>query len=238
MESNEQKQLVDEILASRNIFSIERQNVETNDNLAELFIAIGQRLTNGKFTITKENSFVYQNCLKWLINQPFKCIDPETKKAIDGDLKKGLYISGKCGSGKSLMLTILAAISQKYAVKYITGNRTINLVWAENRADDICNEVVISGVDIITRMRNIDVLNLNDFGSGTAEQIYMGNRINAIRLILEARADMYGKFTLITSNLPMNEKAISDLYGDRVASRLNSMCNYFILNENDWRQKK
>ena len=80
-----------------------------------------------------------------------------------------------------------------------------------------------------------DVLCLNDVGSEPAEQMYMGNRVNIIRQILEARGDKTGQFTLITSNYPMLSDQLTAQYGDRVISRLQGMCNYFVLNGKDRR---
>jgi len=66
--------------------------------------------------------------------------------------------------------------------------------------------------------------------------LYMGNRINVMRRILEYRGDQSDQITLITSNLPYNSKKFVELYGDRVASRLNEMCNYFEITGKDRRK--
>lgn len=232
------EELAAKILDRRNIVKFERATYNLQD-AASIFRAIGQQLCKTTFVVNETNKFVYQNCLNWLLGYPFECLNPEnTKQTIPGDLKKGLYIAGSCGTGKSVLLRILAALSNYCNIEYEADRRKIKLVWAENRADDICNNVSISGFDTVTRLRNIDVLNINDFGSGSNEQLYMGNRVNAIRLIIESRGDTYGKFTLITSNFPMNHEIIKQQYGNRVISRLAEMCNYFELLGEDWRKKQ
>lgn len=232
------EELAAKILDRRNIVKFERATYNLQD-AASIFRAIGQQLCKTTFVVNETNQFVYQNCLNWLLGYPFECLNPENpKQTIPGDLKKGLYIAGSCGTGKSVLLRILAALSNYCNIEYEADRRKIKLVWAENRADDICNNVSTSGFDIVTRLRNIDVLNINDFGSGSNEQLYMGNRVNAIRLIIESRGDTYGKFTLITSNFPMNHEIIKQQYGNRVVSRLAEMCNYFELLGADWRKKQ
>lgn len=233
---NDFKKLAAKILDRRNIVNFERYTFTLPDSF-QIITAIGKQMCGEKFVIDVQNRFVYENCLNWLLGRAFKCLNPDNPKGqINGDLKKGLYIAGPCGTGKSVLLRILAALSNYMGIVYQADRRQINLVWAENRADDICNNVVISGIDSVARMRNMDVLNINDFGSGQAEQVYMGNRINAIRLIIESRGDTYGKFTVITSNFPMQHEIIKQEFGDRVVSRLAEMCNYFELNGKDRRK--
>ncbi len=53
---------------------------------------------------------------------------------------------------------------------------------------------------------------------------------------LEYRGDRTDQLTLITSNLPMNHKRFVERYDDRVASRLNEMCNYFEIKGKDRRK--
>jgi len=237
METNYQE-LAAKILDRRNIVPFVRNTYELPD-ADRIFKAIGDQLCGGKFVINENNIFVYQNCLNWLLGMPFKCLNPANpKEQIDGDINKGLYIAGSCGTGKSVLLRILAAISNYMNIEYEADRRKIKLIWADNRADDICNNVTVSGIDSINRLRNIDVLNINDFGSGQAEQVFMGNRINAIRLIIESRGDAYGKFTLLTSNFPMQHELIKQEFGGRVVSRLSEMCNYFELRGTDWRTIK
>ncbi len=66
--------------------------------------------------------------------------------------------------------------------------------------------------------------------------MYMGNRLNVLRAILEYRGDRTDKITMISSNLPVQHKAFTDKYGDRVASRMCEMCNYYQLTGIDRRK--
>jgi len=77
-----------------------------------------------------------------------------------------------------------------------------------------------------------------DLGSEPMESLYMGNRLNVMRQILENRGDRTDVITLITSNLPINCQEFTSMYGDRVASRLLEMCNYFEIKGTDRRKLK
>jgi DNA replication protein DnaC len=64
----------------------------------------------------------------------------------------------------------------------------------------------------------------------------MGNREEVIKRLLSIRGDRRDRITLISSNIPLNHKLMTDTYGDRVVSRLEEMCNYFELVGKDRRR--
>ncbi|MDD4154105.1 MAG: hypothetical protein PHT30_01675, partial [Bacilli bacterium] len=75
-----------------------------------------------------------------------------------------------------------------------------------------------------------------DLGAEPEEANYMGNRINPLKTLLEHRGDYTDKLTIISSNHSINHQEILDRYGDRVASRLLEMCNYFEIKGTDRRK--
>lgn len=230
------KELAAALINRRNIEKIERQVIDRYDEAANIFKACGDNLTNDRFVLDDNNKRVYNNTLKWLLGLPFEAINPETKQWQSGSLTKGLYIAGPVGTGKSMLMRLLAIISNYYSIKVTIGNEKKDLIWADERVDDITNAIITNGAASLNDYRNKPILNINDFGSGTVEQVYMGNRINALRLIIESRGDAYGKITLITSNLPIQHEQIKAQFGERVYSRLNEMCNYFELLGEDRRK--
>ena len=104
------------------------------------------------------------------------------------------------------------------------------------RSDTICEEFTEKGS--IDKYKKRAILGIQDLGSSSEpiESLYMGNRMGVIQQLLEYRGDFTDKITLITSNLPMSHKVLIDRYGDRVASRLNEMCNYFEIKGKDRRK--
>lgn len=200
----------------------------------EIVTAIG-RERSGKFVIDEQNRFAYENMIKWVHgDKTFQCIDPESRKPIQGRLHAGVYIAGNTGTGKSWLLDIMAAYSTIDNVQVVTGDTQRCLYWRNFRTDAICDEYMEKGT--FDWFKKAPIVGFQDLGSEPPESMYMGNRINVMRQILEYRGDRTDQITLITSNLPINYKAFVDRYGDRVSSRLHEMCNYFEIRGADRRK--
>lgn len=197
--------------------------------------AIGKS-RNPAFVIDDENRFTYENMIRWChCDTKMQAIDPVTKKIIPGGLKKGIYIAGNTGTGKSWCLEVMAAYAMAFGFVITLGETEKRMLYWENvRADDICEEYAANGTFQKFKTRNI--YGIQDLGSEPAESVYMGNRIEVLRQLLEYRGDRTDQVTLFTSNFPMNHKILVDRYGDRVSSRLSAMCNYFEIRGKDRRK--
>lgn len=204
------------------------------DIALEIVDGIGKE-RNHKFRIDNENRFTYENLIRWVhCDTEMKCIDPETKQVIPGNLKRGIYIAGNTGSGKSWALEIMAAYTMVYNFQIQMGETKRCLYWGNVRTDTICGEYIAQGT--FDKYKNMSIIGIQDLGAEPAESMYMGNRINVLRQILEYRGDRTDQITLITSNFSMNGKNLKDTYDDRVSSRLNEMCNYFEIKGKDRRK--
>lgn len=196
--------------------------------------AIGRERTP-KFVIDNDNRFAYENLIRWVHGDPeMKCIDPSTQAVVPGRLDAGFYIAGNTGTGKSWALEIMAAYCLVDNVQVYIGDTSRCLHWENIRTDVICDEYANKGT--FERYKKVSVIGLQDFGTEPLESLYMGNRINVIRQLLEYRGDRTDQITLITSNLPIDHKLITDRYDARVASRLSEMCNYFEIKGKDRRK--
>ena len=197
--------------------------------------AIGKS-RNPAFVIDDENRFTYENMIRWChCDTKMQAIDPVTKKVIPGGLKKGIYIAGNTGTGKSWCLEVMAAYAMAFGFVITLGETEKRMLYWDNvRADDICEEYAANGTFQKFKTRNI--YGIQDLGSEPAESVYMGNRIEVLRQLLEYRGDRTDQVTSFTSNLPMNHKILVDRYGDRVSSRLSAMCNYFEIRGKDRRK--
>jgi len=195
------------------------------------------RLHVPSFTIDNDNSFVYKNLMLWAVADPScMAIDPETAQEIPADLSKGIFISGKTGTGKSMALDILREFvrgTRGYGF-FINGNYE-NLVWTNHRSDDIVDRFCEG--ESMRWMKKASMLGIQDLGSEPTEAIYMGNRHELLRLILESRAD-YSTVTFVTSNFAMLSPELRKKYGDRVQSRCREMFNYYVLGGDDRRSAK
>lgn len=211
-------------------FSYLPYNIDYSMKVVE---AIGKE-RNPKFVIDDENKFMYKNLIRWVHGDPaFQCISPDTKKPIPGRLQAGIYIAGNTGTGKSWALEIMSAYCIIDNVQVNAGGQRC-LRWPCIRTDTICDEYTSEGT--IEKYKKNSVLGIQDLGAEAIESMYMGNRLRVLQQILEYRGDRTDQITLITSNLPIDHEMLIKRYEDRVASRLNEMCNYFELRGKDRRK--
>ena len=218
-------------------FGVSRMPNDFDDNDLDLLLKeIGRLLIPG-FILDEWNSKVYREIRLWADGQSFSCINPLTRKKTAGDPRKGIYLCGPTGSGKSMLLRIINEYIKTLHLKVKIGDREEPLSWTTYRASEICNSFGLSGD--LSPYYNATVLCIDDIGSEPSETLYMGNRVNVIRTILEYRGDYQNKITLLTSNIRLSPdikgNVINDIYGDRVQSRLFGMCNYFELTGADRR---
>lgn len=206
-----------------------------NMDLALKFIEKVGKKRRSSFVIDKQNKFVFTNLIRWVHGDPeFKSLDPITKEMIKGDLSKGFYLAGATGTGKSWALDIISIYTLVDNVQIKIDDIPKALVWKNYRTDAICDSYSRTGD--LEKFKRTNIIGLQDLGTEQKESLYMGNRIDVIRQILESRGDFTDKITLITSNLPIGHPSITERYGERVASRLGEMCNYFELKGADRRK--
>lgn len=197
--------------------------------------AIGKS-RNPKFVIDDENRFAYTNFIKWAhCDTTMQRIDPETRQIVPGKLRSGIYIAGNTGSGKSWCLEIMLAYCTAFgfAVKLIDDTTPRPLWWRIERADGICDTFTETGT--LKAFKTQPMLGIQDLGNEPAESLYMGNRVDVMRQIIEYRGDKTDELTFLTSNYKINGEPLLKRYGDRVASRLAEMCNYFEIRGKDRR---
>lgn len=206
------------------------------DEAMKIVEAIGKS-RNPKFVIDDENRFTYENFIKWChCDMTMQCLSPDTRQIIPGRLKRGIYIAGNTGTGKSWCLEIMQAYCtvMGFKVSFVDDIASRPLRWGAIRADEICDKFVEDGNIQTFKTRNI--LAIQDFGNEPEESVYMGNRLDVLRYIIEYRGDKIDELTLITSNLKINGEALNNRYGSKVSSRLIEMCNYFEIKGKDRRK--
>lgn len=198
--------------------------------------AIG-KIRNSKFVIDDENRFTYENFIKWChCDTSMQCLNPETKAVVPGRLKKGIYIAGNTGSGKSWCLEIMLAycVAWGFKVQFAGDAAPRPLWWRIVRSDAVCDSFIETGD--IQALKKLPMIGIQDLGCEPQESLYMGNRVDVIRQLIEYRGDKTDEMTLITSNMSISGENLKSRYGDRVASRLTEMCNYLEIKGRDRRK--
>ena len=207
------------------------RNLYHPDDLRAYMLAIGQEVIPG-FVLDSDNSYVYENVRRWVDGDPdFEAFDASSMAYVKGDLKKGVYIAGPTGTGKTALADVMLRYANGLFLKIKLDGRDVRLGWPSYRSDEICMDVVKTGE--IDKYVNMPVICVNDVGSEPKESLYMGNRVEVMRTILERRGDNHARcLTIMTSNLPIGKLP----YGSRVESRLYEMCNYYELKGQDRRR--
>ena len=141
------------------------------------------------------------------------------------DLKKGIFLVGGVGVGKTVFMLILRQlfpIKERYTVKpcqqlaleYIDQGTNVLMRYGRNYVDYV-------DINTINRSYCFD-----DLGSEEATKHY-GNDANVMAQIIQMRYNIFqGRkvLTHFTSNLTSDQ--IDVYYGARVRSRLKEMCNW------------
>jgi hypothetical protein len=203
---------------------IERLVREKYDMQYELAMLkfVGKHL-NPDFAIDSNNGFAFEQLIKWVRgDSTMQAQNPNNAKIMQGDITKGLYLAGGTGAGKGLGAEAIRLYAKTYGFKYKCGSSVLPISWRSDSAVMICNDYSNTGnLDFYVK---VPILCIEDIGTEDMPNVYMGNRINVIAKILEVRADMLDKITIVTTNLKFD--SLKKYYGERVYSRLFQMFNY------------
>lgn len=135
------------------------------DNAMKIIEAIGKS-RNPAFVIDDENRFAFENFIKWAhCDTSMKCLDPVSGQVIPGRLKRGIYIAGNTGTGKTWCMEIMQAYIQAIGIKVLwhTDNDPRPLYWRTIRADGLCDVWAESGN--IQQYKTAPMLAIQDLGN-------------------------------------------------------------------------
>ena len=209
--------------------------VLSHHDLLDEAYAVGKFRTDD-FTLDEGALVVYRNIAKWIVGDPtMKSVNPVSHLLEDGDLTKGIYLAGRTGCGKTWAMDIMAFLAKEHRITYKAYGQDCVLDIKSFRADAITEEYMRSG-DMGQFVEGTKVLLIQDLGTEPEEVLYMGNRVDVLRHVLERRADDPSRITLVTSNIPMTGDGITRRYGDRVSSRFRQMFNYLEMRGDDKRR--
>ncbi len=205
-----------------------------------VFLKIGKNMYPD-FVIDDQNIEVFKNLIRWVHgcpennNEHFIVKDPKTKEKIPGDFKKGIYLAGRTGSGKTAAIEVMKEYAKIDNVQILMNGKNIPINPRIYRTDDICDIYTQTG--IIKEIKNARFVVFHDIASDSEpnESIYMGNRLNVMQNIIENRGDRKDIMTFFTSNIDFTHELFFERYGDRVVSRIVAMCNYIEMNGKDRR---
>lgn len=182
------------------------------------------------YQIVPENEEVIEKLGLWATRDPaFE--DPKLGMYLD----KGLFLTGKVGSGKTELMKNLNYYLGTLGSPYKYEMKTVWKFAASFKDEGFsCFRKEISG------NRFYDELALTDaMGEPTREQVnHFGNKITIGEELIRMRYEAFksnGYITCFTTN--ESAKKMATIYGERADDRLAEMCNFFVLNTKvSWRR--
>ncbi len=152
--------------------------------------------------------------------------NPEFENEYGGELRKGLFIHGSCGTGKSTIFDVIQIISKKYKLPYL---------WFKNvSVHKVITDYNLEG-EYVVKKHSKGKVHFDDLGAEKLANSW-GVKEKLMTRISELRYNEFkakGTKTFITSNLTIKE--IQKEYGERVYSRFFEMFNFLELSGNDRR---
>lgn len=143
-----------------------------------------------------------------------------------GTGKPWLMLCGNVGDGKTTVLNAIQRFITLYDIEKPARGGRLSEYWRMSivQAHEYARAYV-GKLDMVCYYENCDILGLDDMGAEPAETLVYGNPTYPIVDLLLARYAR-DKQVVITTNLKANE--IRPRYGDRIADRLNEMCERVI----------
>lgn len=212
--SNQEISLFGKKIATQKLSTSSRITSEQLKILVWRFGKIYFKRMNRKFIVDEYNVQFFDLICKYFSN------DEAFEKITDGELRKGLFIHGPCGTGKSSIFDIIREISLQYNLKQM---------WFSNvSVHSVVSEFNKEGEHIVDKYSRGKV-HFDDLGTEKLVQSW-GVKENLLERLLQIRYNNFkvkGTKTYVTSNLPISE--MKKIYGKQVFDRIFEMFNFIEL---------
>ena len=189
------------------------------ENFARLMEIHGQIIYGLHFRLFKEDKDVILQLYAYFTGDINLC------KHYGIDLRKGLFLSGKTGVGKTVHMKILRQF-MSYKERFKMKSCTQLALEYMDQGSQILTKYGRNYVDHVDQNTINQSYCLDDIGTEDEVKHY-GTQINVLGQIILMRYELYQErqvLTHFTSNLTAPQ--IEKHYGDRVRSRLREMCNW------------
>lgn len=148
---------------------------------------------------------------------------------LPGDLdpRKGLWIWGDIGTGKSTMMQIINYFAAQVRPEEKIGYNLhpISFCIYIRKATELCDEYQRAGVDGIYRYFFTERLCIDDVGAENRLTGHYGTLSNVIGELISRRYDRRDRLqTFVTANISPDQ--IAEIYGERIYDRCGELFNF------------
>lgn len=184
------------------------------------------------FELNEENSKVIELVCQYLNNEP-EFEKNKDKKGKELSLNRGLWIYGRCGSGKTEIVKAYRDLKKKIFKESVGFKTCVDMNIAYQRLDvDTGKAEKLKGISKFLWNLNPSEKIFDDLGAEETTLKDYGNPFSVMPYIFGERhkGSKKGCITHVTTNL--TPKQVGELYGDRIDSRSYEMFNMIVLGKN------
>ena len=186
----------------------ELKSEEDIGKLKLFFVECLQKFCNGKFVIDDNNREIISDIFYWCL----RVMQPEAKL----DPSKGLWIYGKIGTGKSVIMR--GVIEFINACWLIDSGERVNFKW--RNVCRFCDDYASNGYDALEHLP----MGFDELGTEYSPTNHLGNKLNVMSQVLSDLNDTpWGIPTIVTTNLLLEQ--VVERYTERAADRIGKLFN-------------
>ena len=184
------------------------------------------------FELNEENTKVVELVCQYLNNEP-EFENNQDKNGVNYSLNRGLWIYGRCGSGKTEIVKAYRDLKKKLFQEAVGFKTCVDMNIAYQRIDvDTNKPEKLMGISKYLWNLNPSEKIFDDLGAEETTLKDYGNPFSVMPYIFGERHKGSKKrcITHVTTNL--TPKQVGELYGDRIDSRSYEMFNMIVLGKN------
>jgi hypothetical protein len=200
-----------------------------------LLIEIANKQIEG-FNLDKFNEHAFLQMFYWFYGD---------SKNFNGDLKRGLFLVGNVGSGKTEAFNIFKKWIELSNFNRAPHGINFNIAHSKRIKAEFEDEAEHGGITSLKKYVSNSAWVFNDLGKETKDGLasHYGTKINIFEYILDDRYILFKEFgilTHITSNFPLEGKSgkryFKEMYGEYIDDRMKEMFNTIVFRGNSRRK--
>lgn len=192
-----------------------RQEVDLGMEAKMFKACLDKVSTSGVFVIDPDKRDAVNSVFAWIWKQ-------DRWNRVGMDYKKGFFLYGPVGTGKSTFLKGVQKYMNTIKARYFEKDYRIGFFWKS--ASELANSYAGDGQEKLLQWCDECNLLIDELGREPRPAKHYGTELNVIQFLLQLRYDRRREnITHITSNI--NPQDVMPMYGDYISDRFREMFN-------------